>query len=132
MIITITAPAGGNKTKTALELGATLGLNNKQKVVYLTNDMDYTGWIPYVEAITGKDNMSTFRPMYAKDLDGAIHILPYIDHLPYDIIILDGFSHEFAKLSQANFTSLIHNMELYTTNKCGKIIITLQANNLDY
>lgn len=132
MIITITAPTGGNKTKTALELGATLGLNNQQKVVYLTNDKDYTDWNPYVEAITGKNNMATFRPMYAKDLDGAVHILPYIDHLPYDIIILDGFSYEFAKLSQTEFTSLIHSMELYTTNKCGKIIVTLQANNLDY
>ena len=132
MIITITAPTGENKTKTALELGATLGLNNQQKVVYLTNDKDYTDWNPYVEAITGKNNMATFRPMYAKDLDGAVHILPYIDHLPYDIIILDGFSYEFAKLSQTEFTFLIHSMELYTTNKCGKIIVTLQANNLDY
>lgn len=132
MIITITAPAGGNKTKTALEMGATLGLMNNQKVVYLTNDKDYTGWIPYVEAIVGKDNMSTFRPMYARDLDGAVHILPYIDHLPYDIIILDGFGYELANLSQTKFASLIHSMELYTTNKCGKIIVTLQANNLDY
>lgn len=132
MIITITAPAGGNKTKTALEMGATLGLMNNQKVVYLTNDNDYTGWIPYVEAIVGKDNMTAFRPMYAKDLDSAIHILPYIDHLPYDIIILDGFSYELVQLPQAKFASLIHSMELYTTNKCGKIIITFQANNLDY
>lgn len=132
MIITITAPAGGNKTKTALEIGATLGLMNNQKVVYLTNDKDYTGWIPHIEAIVGKDNMATFRPMYVNDLEGATHILPYIDHLPYDIIILDGFGTELAKLSQIEFMSLIHNMELYTTNKCGKIIVTLQANNLDY
>ena len=132
MIITITAPAGGNKTKTALEIGATLGLMNNQKVIYLTNDKDYTGWVPYMESIVGKDNMATFRPMYAKDLDSAIHILPYIDHLPYDMIILDGFGHEFAKLSQTQFATLIHSMGLYTTNKCGKIIVTLEANNLDY
>ena len=43
-----------------------------------------------------------------------------------------GFGYEFAKLSQTEFAALIHNMELYTTNKCGKIIVTLQANNLDY
>lgn len=132
MIITITAPAGGNKTKTALEMGAALGLSNNQKVVYITNDRDYTGWIPHIEGIVGKDNMATFRPMYAKDLDDAVHILPYIDHLPYDMIILDGFASEFTKLSQIEFTSLIHNMELYTTNKSGKIIVTLQGNNLDY
>lgn len=132
MIITITAPAGGNKTKTALEMGATLGLNANQKVIYLTNDKDYTGWIPYIESIVGKDNMATFRPMYINDLEGAIHILPYIDHLPYDMIILDGFGAEFAKLPQIEFASLIHNMESYTTNKCGKIIVTLQGNNLDY
>jgi len=132
MIITITAPAGGNKTKTALEMGATLGLNANQKVIYLTNDKDYTGWIPYIESIVGKDNMATFRPMYINDLEGAIHILPYIDHLPYDMIILDGFGAEFAKLPQIESASLIHNMELYTTNKCGKIIVTLQGDNLDY
>ena len=132
MIITITAPAGGNKTKTALEMGATLGLKNQQKVVFLTNDIDYTGWIPYIEAIAGKDNLVTFRPMYARDLEDAIHILPYIDHLPYDMIILDGFGSEFAKLSQTEFASLIHSMELYTTNNCGKIIVTIQGNNLDY
>ena len=132
MIITITAPAGGNKTKTALEMGATLGLMNNQKVVYLTNDKDYTGWVPYIEGIVGKDNIATFRPMYAKDLEDAIHILPYIDHLPYDMIILDGFAAELVQLSQTDFASLIHNMELYTTNKCGKIIVTLQENNLDY
>lgn len=132
MIITITAPAGGNKTKTALELGATLGLNNQQKVVYLTNDADYTGWIPYIEEIAGKDNLKNFRPMYSKDLNGAMHILPYIDHLPYDIIILDGFTSELSKLSKTEYASLIHSMELYTTNKCGKIIVTFQANDLDY
>jgi hypothetical protein len=132
MIITITAPAGGNKTKTALEIGAALGLNSNQKVIYLTNDRDYTGWIPHIETFAGKDNMTNFRPMYVNDLEGAIHILPYIDHLPYDVIILDGFGTELAKLSQIEFTSLIHNMELYTTNKCGKVIVTLQGNNLDY
>ena len=132
MIITITAPCGGNKTRTALELGATLGLINQQKVVYLTNDKDYMDWIPHIKAIVGKDNMATFRPVYAKDLDTALHILPCVDHLPYDIIILDGFSHEFVKLSQKDLYFLLRSMKLYTTNKCGKIIVTLQENNSDY
>lgn len=132
MIITIAAPAGGNKTRTALEIGSFLGLNNNQKVIYITNDNDYMDWVPHIESIVGKDKMNAFRPVYSKTLEGAIHILPYIDHLPYDIVILDGFSNELIKFPAKEFAALMHNIELYTTNKSGKIIVTIQGNNLDY
>ena len=128
MIITITAPAGGNKTKTALEMSAFLGLMNNKKVVYITKDNDYNGWIPYLEGIVGPEKMTCFRPMYANDLSGAIHILPYIDHLPYDIIVFDGFGDEFASLSSEKVNELISESESYTTNNSGKIIITLSSN----
>lgn len=129
MIINIIAPTGGSKTKTALEIASFLGLSHDEKVVYLTSDIDYTDWIPHIESIVGKEKLSTFRPVYAKDLESVKQIAPYVDRLPYDIIILDGFALELAKLSSNEFSSLINFLEGFTTNNSGKIIVTMQSNN---
>lgn len=125
MIITITAPTGGHKTRTALEIGAALGLNNNQKVIYFTKDKDYMGWLPHIESIVGKEKLSYFRPVYVSTLKDAMHILPHVDHLPYDFIIWDGFGDELVKLPP----KILQEMEAYTTNKSGKIIILFQQNS---
>lgn len=123
MVITITAPAGGNKTKTALEMAATMGLRNQQKVVYLTKDMDYGGWVAYVEGFCGRENLNHFRPVYCTDLEGALHILPYVDRMPYDYIILDGFEDEISALGNTEYAEMITKMAECTTDKNGKIIL---------
>ena len=128
MVITITAPAGGNKTKTALELAA-MSLKNGKKVVFLTTDSDYAGWVTYIESFCGADTKN-FRPVYCSDLNGALHIVPYVDHLPYDVIILDGFSYEIASLTNSDYKSMIKDMLNCTTDKSGKIIITMMQNSL--
>lgn len=128
MIITITAPSGCHKTKTALEIGAKLGLENNQKVIYFTKDKDYMGWKSHVESLTDKEKAGRFRPIYADSLKDALHILPHVDHLPYDFIIWDGFGSEFSKLSVQNYNAILHQMEEYAYNKNGKIIIIFETN----
>lgn len=125
MIITLSAPAGGGKTKAALDIGCALGLECGQKVVYLTKDSDYNGWKSYVKEKVGDYKAVGFRPLSVDSLHTALQILPYVDHLPYGIIILDGFGSELEALSAVEYNELTKSLLEYTPNKEGKVIITM-------
>lgn len=90
MIIKVSAKAGYGSTRKLLNICCDDLINHK-KVIFITNTIDYQEWLGYIDAIVGKENLNYFRPVYAKDLNAAFEVLPYIDKTPYDVIALDRY-----------------------------------------
>lgn len=124
MFINISAKTGEGKTKQLIKMCVQEILeNNKAKIVFVSTDINCGDWLPEVKRMCGDSYQDNFRPMYAKNMEDMLDILPVIDNPPYDVVALDGYRIFDLNDSKLKF---LHNT---VNNGRGKLIFTSQMSN---